>query len=110
MARSGSSWPTPRSSLVARADRAGRLELERFLAGFEQDGRTYYDLEGLAVYKLEPTPRTAILCRACRYISLVPSVPRRRLVHECPRCAAAQRLTPPLEVLAVRPAAVPRLM
>lgn len=83
-------------------DKGSERELRGYLDKLEGDGRTYRDLTGSAVYQLEPSWRTAILCTTCRYIGLVLSIPRRPMTWRCPRCAHQVRLTPPLEVLAAK--------
>lgn len=91
------------------ADRRSVRELRGFLEGLAGDGRVYLDLSGPAVYQLEPSWRTAVLCQACRYIGLVMSIPRRPITWRCPRCGDRVALAPPLEVLAAPAPAHPRL-
>jgi len=69
------------------------------------DGRRYFDLEGPAIYQVEPTMVTIIACLRCRFVSIVPSLPRVfRLVHPCSNCGSPIILRPPREVLAGRDA------
>lgn len=59
-------------------------------------GRVYRDTVGPAVYRLEPTPATAVACQSCRTVGLVPSIPRVPvLVFVCSTCGARIRLEPP---------------
>lgn len=84
-------------------------ELERALGELE-GGKRYRDRLGPAVYQLEPTWATAILCPACRYVAIIPRLPRKRLfAHECSSCQARITLAPPAEVFDVDPAAATAL-
>jgi hypothetical protein len=59
-------------------------------------GRIYRDQAGPAVYRLEPTPATAVACQSCLTVGLVPSIPRKPiLVYRCSGCGAKIRLEPP---------------
>lgn len=59
-------------------------------------GRLYRDQVGPAVYRLEPTPATAVACQSCRTVGLVPSIPRvPTLLYTCSGCGARIRLEPP---------------
>lgn len=85
-------------------DRSARRELEG-AADALPAGRRYFDREGPAIYQLEPTMATVIACLRCRFVMIVPSVPRvLRLVHPCSNCGAPISLRPPLEILAARDA------
>jgi hypothetical protein len=59
-------------------------------------GRLYHDRTGPAVYRLEPSPATAVACQRCQTVGLVPSIPRvPALVWTCSGCGARVRLEPP---------------
>lgn len=83
-------------------DRSSERELGRILEALPGDA-ILRDLVGPAVYRLEPTWLTAVLCRTCGFIHLVVSIPARPFVWACPRCAHRERLEPPAAVLAARP-------
>lgn len=75
--------------------------------------RIVTDKAGPAVYRLAPEPAmTAVACLSCRYVALVPSIPRvPELAWECSRCKWRTRLEPPAEVwlLGSRVAVIPPL-
>lgn len=82
---------------------SGRDLLERAL-GELGDGKRYPDRIGPAMYQVEPSWATAILCAACQYVAIVPRLPRRHLfTHECTSCGARITLAPPAEVMDAAP-------
>jgi hypothetical protein len=81
-----------------------RHELERKLADALPDGRRVWDPAFVALYQLEPTWATAVICYRCLYVAIVPSIPSRPIQHTCSQCGLVTPLAPPPEVLeAVRP-------
>lgn len=67
-------------------------------------GKRYPDTLGPAIYQVEPSWATAILCTACQYVAIIPSLPRLfTFVHECSSCGARIRLAPPAEVIGAGP-------
>lgn len=79
--------------------------LERALEALaEPNAKRYRDTFGPAIYQVEPTWATAILCQRCQYVAIIPRLPRRPIfTHECSSCGAVIRLAPPLEVLGAAP-------
>jgi hypothetical protein len=85
------------------SDKRARRELERKIAELPE-GRRIWDPLGTAVYQLEPTWATAVICFRCLYVGLMPTLPARALSWTCSQCGTVIRLEPPGEVLeAVRP-------
>lgn len=81
-------------------DRKALRELRAKLDGGGLDeGRRVLDLSATAIYQLEPTWATAIVCVGCHYVALVPKLPVRSLMWTCSQCRRSQRLDPPIEVL-----------
>jgi len=65
------------------------------------EGEVHLDLDGPALYVLGPQPMTYVACGVCRFVSCVPSIPRRPLLFwACPN-GHRYRLAPPIPVLAV---------
>jgi hypothetical protein len=91
------------------ADRAAQRRLGETLEPFAPPGAVWrFDPIGPAVYQLEPTWATAILCPHCEFVSLVPSLPRLlELTHWCPACSKPVLLRPPADVLAAGPPSSP---
>lgn len=80
-------------------DRRSSYALEAAAAALP-DGKRYLDRAGPAIYQTEPVLASVILCFHCRYVMLVPSVPRSiRFVHPCSSCGSLIPLEPPFEVL-----------
>lgn len=82
-------------------DRAGEAQLRGLLdeIGAQEGDELRMDEEGPAIYRLRPQPMTACVCLSCRYVSLIPSIPRKaQLVWACPQCAKGWALRPPAEV------------
>ena len=78
-------------------------ELERALGEIDI-GKRYRDTVGPAIYQVEPTWATAILCARCGFVALIPTLPRTlSFVHRCSSCGQAIRLAPPLDVIAAGP-------
>lgn len=104
--------PAAGSRATARAGSAWCRAMDKHLrrslgeaADALPDGRRYFDLEGPAIYQVEPAMVTIIACWWCQFVSIVPSLPRvLRLVHPCSNCGALIVLRPPLEVLGARDA------
>lgn len=85
-------------------DKRARHELERKLDDALPAGRNVWDPNGVALYQLEPTWATAVICFRCLYVGLMPTIPARPLTWRCSQCGLRVRLEPPGEVLeAVRP-------
>src|SRR4051794_24766505 len=85
-------------------DRRARRELERKLDEGMPDGRRVWDPSGAAVYQIEPTWATAVICYRCLYVGLIPTLPAKPLTWTCSSCGHRLRLDPPGEVLeAIRP-------
>lgn len=77
--------------------------LERAL-GELGGGKHYPDRLGPAIYQVEPSWATAILCRRCQYVAIIPRLPRKHLFsHQCSSCGASITLAPPAEVLDAAP-------
>jgi DNA-directed RNA polymerase subunit RPC12/RpoP len=91
------------------ADRAAQRRLVDAIDPFAPAGsRWVFDPIGTAIYQLEPTWVTAILCPYCEFVTLVPSLPRLlELTHWCPACAKRVLLRPPSDVLAAAPPSSP---
>jgi len=86
-------------------DKRARHELERKLDEALPEGRNVWDPTGAALYQLEPSWATAVICYRCLYVGLMPTLPARPLVWTCSQCGLAIKLDPPGEVLeAQRPA------
>lgn len=82
-------------------DKAQRRAIDGAIeaAGGDLGGELFHDQVGPAVYRLEPTALTVIACGDCRYVGLVPSIPRRpRLVWQCSSCGKKHALEPPARV------------
>ncbi len=80
-----------------------RYALDRALAELP-DGVRYQDPGGQAVYQVEPDWATAIACGRCRYVSIIPTLPRSLVfTHSCSSCGAPIVLRPPLEVIGAGP-------
>lgn len=85
--------------------RRARRELARKLDDALPDGRHVWDPNGVAVYQLEPSWATALVCFRCLYVGLMPTLPARPLAWTCSQCGQVTKLEPPGEVLeAIRPA------
>jgi hypothetical protein len=72
-------------------------EATRALDALGGGDRVVRDRRGPAVYRLSPLPAmTAVLCLACSYVGLVPSIPRvPALLWTCSRCGRTVALEPP---------------
>lgn len=86
-------------------DRRARYAIDRAIAGLsgDRDGRHYVDLEGPAVYRIEPPGAECMVlaCLRCRQVTVKPGAPRlAELVVTCNGCGARWRLHPPAEVVA----------
>lgn len=86
------------------ANRRARRELERKLGDAVPDGRRVWDPTFAALYQLEPSWLTAVICTGCLYVGIVPSIPSKPLTWTCGSCGRRIELNPPGEVLeAIRP-------
>ena len=86
------------------ADRHARRELERKLDDALPDGRRIWDPAFVALYQLEPTWATAVICYRCLYVAIVPTLPAKAFSYTCSQCGLLTPLDPPREVLeALRP-------
>lgn len=91
-------------------NRAVELTAAAFLDKLQEgSGRIYRDLAGPAIYRLEPSWRTVVMCLACHFLTLIPTIPRRATVHACSRCGTRVLLIPPPAVIEVPEPVHPRL-
>ncbi len=85
-------------------DRDTERRLRASLEQLAQPGERYaIDATGPAVYRLEPSWLTAILCTSCGFVTLRMGLPRLlRQVVECGTCHTPIGLEPPAEVIGAR--------
>lgn len=68
-------------------------------AGGAMGGELFQDQAGPAVYRLEPSALTVVACVVCRYVGLIPSIPRKpELIWTCQSCGKRHALRPPARV------------
>lgn len=87
------------------ADRDTQRRLRAALEAFETEPGVIYavDQTGPAVYRLEPSWLTALLCLGCGFVTLRLGLPRLlRQTLACGTCGAPIGIEPPFEVLAAR--------
>jgi len=84
-------------------DARSHRRLAEYVERLEGEGaaRQYQDRIGPAIYQVEPTWRTVVLCLRCGFVGLILSIPRRATTWMCGQCGWSTPLSPPREVLEV---------